>query len=105
MQPWHKLERENILSQVGLKIEYGTPVETGENKGTFKTIGDKEHAEIIQLYGEGLSMNKISKQVNRSTKSIKDHIDQHNLAVSRSAFCPPCRHVHSSYEGKRAEHH
>jgi hypothetical protein len=102
MQPWHKLERENILSKVGLKIEYGEPVETGEYKGTFRTIGDKEHAEIITLYAEGLSMNKISKQVSRSTKSIKDHIDSHNLSVERSAFCPSCRRVHSKLEGEKA---
>ena len=103
MQPWHKLERENILSQVGLKIEYGTPVETGENKGTFRTIGDAEHARIVALYIEGESMNKIAKQVGRSTKSIKDHIDNHNLSVDRSAFCPACRRVHSANEGTKAE--
>jgi hypothetical protein len=74
-----------------------------ENRGTFKTIGDKEHAAIIALYAEGLSMNKISKQANRSTKSLKDHIDSHNLSVQRSAFCPVCRRVHSANEGKKAE--
>jgi hypothetical protein len=103
MPAWHKLEKENILSAIGLKIEYGTPVETGDYRGTFKTIGDKEHSEIIKLYIEGLSMNKISKQVNRSTKSIKDHIDRHNLSVQRSAFCPACRRVHSKLEGEKAE--
>ena len=99
---WHKREKENILSAVGLRIEYSEPVEAGLNRGTFKTIGDKEHSEIIKLYIEGSSMGKISKQVNRSSKSIKDHIDQHNLAVERSAFCPQCRRVHSSFEGKTA---
>ena len=91
------------MKAVGVKCEYGTPIETGENKGTFRTIGDKEHAQIVELYSEGLSMNKISKQVGRSTKSIKDHIDSHNLSVERSAFCPACRRVHSKNEGKKAD--
>ena len=71
------------------------------NRGTSKTVNDKKHAEIIMLPAEGLSMNKISKHVNRSTKSVKDHIDQHNLSVSRSAFYPACRCVHSGLDGKK----
>jgi hypothetical protein len=27
---WHKKERENIMKAVGIKCEYGEPVETGE---------------------------------------------------------------------------
>ena len=92
-----------IYSLKWVEIDYGEPVETGGYRGTFKTIGDKEHTEIIQLYASGLSINKISKQIGRSTKSIKDHIDSHNLSVDRSAFCPACRRVHSNLEGKKAE--
>lgn len=100
--PWHKLERENILKAVGVKCEYGEPVETGANKGTFRTIGDAEHAKIVEMYADGLSMNKISVQVGRSTKSVMDHINKHNLSVDRSAFCPACRRIHSKLEGERA---
>lgn len=102
MPEWHKREKENILNATGLKIEYGEEIEAGENRGTFRTIGDKEHAEIVVLYIQGQSMNKISKQVNRSTKSVKDHIDSHNLSVERSSFCPSCRRVHSKNEGDKA---
>jgi hypothetical protein len=99
---WHKLESENILDSVGLKIEYGTPIETGENRGRFKTVGDWEHSQIVQLYLEGSSMNKISGQIKRSTKTVLDHINDHNSAVERSQFFPSCRRVHSEHEGEKA---
>lgn len=101
---WHKEEKEDILAKVGIKVEYGEPVERGHSRRRRgMTIGDREHAEIITLYSDGLSMNKISKQLGRSMKSIKDHIDSHNLSVERSAFCPLCRRVHSELEGKKAK--
>jgi hypothetical protein len=31
--PWHKMERENILNSVGVKVEYGEVLEQGMNKG------------------------------------------------------------------------
>jgi len=49
---WHKRERENILTAVGIKVEYGEPLEEAKYKGTFKTVSDKEHCEIIRLYCE-----------------------------------------------------
>ena len=52
--------------------------------GTFQSIGDKEHLKIIELYAEGLGYNKIHEQLNRSTKSLHDHIHKHNDAVNRS---------------------
>ena len=101
---WHKEEKEDILASVGIKVEYGELVNQGQNRGSRgTTIGDKEHGQIITLYAEGLSMNKISKQLGRSTKSIKDHIDSHNLSVERSTFCPACRRVHSSLEEKKTD--
>lgn len=102
--PWHKRERENILKAVGVKCEYGEPVETGEYRGTFKTIGDHEHADIIHVYAEeGIGMQKIGKELGRSSASIKGQIDKHNHAVERSGFCPACRRVRSSLESDKAE--
>jgi hypothetical protein len=56
---WHKKEKENILSNVGIKVECGEPVFEGEYRGAFRTVGDEEHAEIIRLYvEEGLGLTK-----------------------------------------------
>lgn len=100
--PWHKREKENILKAVGVKVEYGEPVEKGEYRGTFKTVGDVEHAAIINLYIEGLSMNGIARERSRSTKTVWEHIQNHNRSVERSTFCPACRRVKSEYEAQLA---
>jgi len=49
---WHKRERENILSDVGIKVEYGEVLRESESKGAFRTVSDKEHCEMIRLYIE-----------------------------------------------------
>ncbi len=97
--PWHKKERENILNAVEVKIEVGEQqVEEPVMKGSFKTVGDKEHARIITLYiEEALSMDKIADKIERSTKTIYTHIHNHNQAVARSGFCGPCKRAESAY--------
>jgi len=101
---WHKKERENILKAVGIKCEYGEPVEAGEYRGTFKTLGDKEHAEIVKLYvEEGLSMSKIGEQLGRSSRTPHEHIKKHNRSVESSGFCPACRRVKSKLESTLAK--
>jgi hypothetical protein len=97
---WHKIEKENIVKSVGLKIEYGVELEQPKDMGTFKSIGDKEHTEIISLYASGLGYNKISERLGRSTKSLHDHIHKHNGSVDRSGFCPTCRRTGGNFLGK-----
>ena len=83
---WHNVERENIVANTGLKIEYGVELQQGKDKGDFKTIGDQEHMQIMQLYAEGFGYIKIHEQLNRSTKSLCDHIHKHNNAVIEAGF-------------------
>jgi len=97
---WHKLPKENIVKACGLQIEYGREIEQPKDMGTFKTIGDKEHMQIMELYAEGLGYNKIHERLNRSTKSLSDHIHKHNNAVNRSGFCATCRRAGGEYSGK-----
>jgi hypothetical protein len=97
---WHKEEKENIVSKVGLKIEYGQELVKPKDMGTFKSIGDKEHTEIMELYASGLGYNKIHDKLNRSTKSLHDHIHKHNDAVNRSGFCAVCRRAGGEYSGQ-----
>jgi hypothetical protein len=83
-----------------LKIEYGVELEQPKDMGTFTTIGDKEHTQIMDLYASGLGYNKIHLQLNRSTKSLSDHIHKHNNSVQRSGFCAVCRRADGKYSGK-----
>lgn len=100
---WHKKEKENIVANVGLKVEYGEILQEAEYRGTFKTVGDTEHVEIISLYvNERQSMAEVAEKLKRSSKTIMDHIHDHNQAVERSGFCPICRRARSSLETQRA---
>ena len=97
--PWHKQERENILKAVGVRVEYGEPVEKGEYRGAFKTVGDLEHADIVKMYmDEGLSLNKIAEKIGRSSRTPFKHIHQHNSKVEGAGFCPACRRVKSNLD-------
>ena len=101
---WHKIEKEDILNEVGCKVSYGEMMEIGQNKGTFKTVGDLEHCNFIRLYiEENLSMEKIRLRVSRSAKTIHDHIMLHNNTVARTGFCPACKRANGKYFDRRAE--
>ena len=102
---WHKRIRENILEAVGLKVEpHGEAVKEAEDKGTFKTVGDKEHLEIVRLLiEENLGMVQIGEQMGRSSKTISDHLRFHNRAVELHHFCPRCKRANGIYADKKAE--
>ena len=86
------------LKAVGVKVEYGEELNEGVYRGTFRTVSDREHAEIIRLYiEEGLSYEKIAEQFSRSSRTPLLHIQRHNRAVERSGFCPICRKVKSRF--------
>jgi hypothetical protein len=97
---WHKVEKENIVKNVGLKIEYGKELKAAQDMGTYKSIGDKEHLEIISLYAAGLGYNKLSGKLGRSTKSLHDHVTKHNDSVERSGFCAICKRAEGEYSCK-----
>lgn len=100
---WHKKEKENILSSVGIKVEYGEPIFEGEYRGTFKTVSDKEHVEMIRIYvEEGLGLNKIAEMLGRSSRTPLVQIQRHNNAVERSGFCPACRRMKGIHESSIA---
>jgi hypothetical protein len=103
---WHKVEKEDIVSQVGLKIEYGEELHEAEYRGSFKTVSDKEHSQMIELYlVDNLGMEKIAAKLGRSTRTPHEHIGSHNEAVARSGFCPVCKRAGSSCYDKQAVRH
>jgi len=91
-------EKENILKAVGIKVEYGEELNEGEYRGTFRTVNDREHAEMIRLYiEEGLSYEKIAEEFNRSSRTPLLHIQKHNKAIEKSSFCQICKRINSRY--------
>jgi hypothetical protein len=100
---WHKKEKENILRSVGIKVEYGEELKESVYRGSFQTVSDKEHAEIIRLYvEENIGLVSIEKTMQRSSKTCSDHVHKHNYAVSRSGFCLQCKRVGADYQSKEA---
>ena len=94
----HKQERENILRVLGITVEHGEELKYGEEKGTFKTIGDEEHVEILRLYlNDKLSMGKIAGLKDRSPASVKNQLDKHNEAFKRVGFCSVCKRAGGAY--------
>jgi len=97
--PWHKREKEDILRAVGVKVEYGESIEDGQYRGVFKTVGDKEHSEIIRLYvDEGLGMKEMATRVGRSSGTIHSQIHKHNNAIEQTGRCPLCKRAGASHQ-------
>lgn len=97
--PWHKREKENILKAVGIECKYGEPIEEAQYRGTYRTVGDKEHAEMIKLYIEaGLSVDRIAERLKRSSRTSWKHVKHHNSMIEKTGSCPACRRVKSKYE-------
>jgi hypothetical protein len=102
---WHKQEREDILNAVGIEVEYGEKLVEPIYKGTYKTVGDVEHSQIMRLYDMGeLSMNKIGEQMNRSSRTVDLHIEAHNYSVKTKGFCPVCKRAQSQLAYKQLGH-
>ena len=103
--PWHKQERENILEACGIKREIGEITQGAVNRGTFKTVSDREHQQIIERYGEGnVSMVDLGKEMSRSSRTISMHVDSHNESVTKQGYCSICKRCKSSYASNLVGH-
>lgn len=103
-QEWHKREKEDILKAVGIKVEYGEELNEGEYRGTFRTVSDREHAEMIRLHlVDGLSYEKIAERFSRSSRTPLLHIQKRNQAILKSGFCPSCKKVKNKLESILAD--
>ena len=101
---WHKQERENIIKNVGLKVEQGDQIEYAESRGAFKTVGDQEHTDIINNYIDAhLSMGKIAKKLDRSAATIHAQIRAHDESIDKQGFCAECRRLHGLHETHKTE--
>jgi len=101
---WHKKERENILSNVGIKVEYGEALKESKSMGTFRTISDLEHVEMIRLYiEENLGFVKIGERIHRSSATAQSHVKIHNNFIKTVGWCVSCKRAKSQYYDKLAE--
>lgn len=95
---WHKEEKENILANLGIKVEYGEMLEEAQSRGTYLTVSDKEHVDMIRIYmGEGKGIKAIGDMLHRSSRTPHGHIMAHNKAIERSGFCAPCKRARGKY--------
>jgi hypothetical protein len=104
MPAWHKQEKEDLIAQLGIQIDYGEVIEEGKYRGTYSTVGDEEHAELIRLYveGEGKGMQVIAKELSRSPHTVMDQIQAHNSSILSSGYCFICDKVRSPHRSIRA---
>lgn len=96
---WHKQEKENILNELGITCEYGEEIHYSEDKGTFKTLGDMDHAGLIKDYIENTygGMVKIAEAMRISSGTVSNHIREHNMAIHSKGACEMCQRVGSDY--------
>lgn len=100
---WHKREKEDILASCGVKVQYGEVLEEAQDRGTFKTVSDKEHRTIVELYVQGTSMREIAERLGRSSRTPLEHIHSHNNSVQRSGFCAVCKRASGAYQNQKVE--
>jgi len=101
--PWHKTEREHLISILGIKVDHGS-VSLGEAKesemhGSIMTIGDKDHLSMMALYanpnqeGKPLSMIAVGSTMEpkRSAYAVFSQIHAHDSGIIKQGFCSICR--------------
>jgi hypothetical protein len=77
-------------------VEHGEEIDYGQPRGSYRTIGDEEHVEIIELYhlgveGRQLGMGKIADSMKRSPATVRRLIIKHDGAVDRRGYCSICK--------------
>lgn len=96
---WHVKEGEGIVRKLNMKIIFKERPEEAIDRGTYITVGDREHAQIIEYYiKHELGMRTIAIHMKRSSRTVKEHIDKHNEAILKIGFCPSCRRVENGLD-------
>lgn len=87
---FHKEEGENLLSEFGIDIEYGEPVDYG----TGMALSDFDHARLIETYiDHAYKVRDTARVLKRSPHTVTRNIDDHRLEVLRDGTCARCRRV------------
>jgi len=93
---WHKTEKEDLIDQLGIKVDYGEIPHYGNvNRDE---VNDFEHAYFCSDYMKPKgSMGKTAKTFHRSPSTIQTHIHDHDDAVRKVGFCPKCATVKGDF--------
>ena len=76
---------------LGIQVEKGEPMDYGENKGTFKTLGDHKHAAIIEDYiSDAGGMGKIAQAHGVSSGTVYKHVKRRNDMIEKQGECDMC---------------
>jgi hypothetical protein len=100
---WHKTEGEDILTKLGIKVTFEERPEAGLYRGKYRTLSDMEHAQVVSMYVEQeMGMQEIADKLQRSTKTVFDHLKKHDEDVQHLGYCPRCRRCKSNLESTPA---
>jgi len=99
--PWHKTEKEDLLKEFDIQVDYGDVLDYGE-KG-YKRVSDFEHEEIIMLRatgdkGNSMAFDRLAKLKARSSRTIFTQVDKHNKDIARHGFCQRCKRLKSKWQ-------
>jgi len=97
--PWHKKEKEDIMKILGIKRVQGEIPKYAI--GGRNIVSDFEHIDLIQLYLETSSMEKVAERLGRSSRTVHDHIWAHNQGVEELGFCKRCRRAKGPHTKER----
>lgn len=102
---WHKKEKENLLSELDILIDYKEMPHQGDMK--TNQVGDYEHVRIIKLRlespPENQAMEKIAKVISRSSRTVLQHIRSHNAMISAIGRCDRCERVNATCVTQNAD--
>jgi hypothetical protein len=89
---WHKRESEDMLRIFDIRPSYGEVPFMGEQG----KVGDYEHVKIVKTYlDSGVGMGKVARIVDRSSKTVNDHLHAHNNMIHSVGECDKCARVGS----------
>jgi hypothetical protein len=102
---WHKREGENLLKLFDINVSY--PDKPMEEEKPNQRVNEYEHIRIIKLRVDSpegsLGMEKIGKQIGRSSKTVFEQLRQHNNYVQSIGECPRCAKVDPAYSKRMAD--
>lgn len=98
---WHKVEKENMRTIVGVVADHSDPEEGKDKKQAG--VDDEQHARMVRLYhevdpdtGRQYSMAKIGKMLGRSPTTVQNQLVEHDVSIQAQGYCPRCRRAMTS---------
>lgn len=84
---WHKTEHEDILKICQIEIRDSGDYKVKKTEGN---LGRFEHANIIKVYMENKNMNLTATAIDRSFKTVYNHVKKHNDSIQSLGQCSTC---------------